>query len=925
MRVHSVTAHAFGALVDETLALAEGMTVIVGENESGKSTWHAATYAAICGTRRSRGQPRREERRFAEMHQPWDNDGWMVSARIELDDGRCIELRNDLAGRVECSATDLTLGTDVSGEIMNEGAPDAALWLGLDRTSFAATACIPQSEVLQVIERANGLQECLQRAAATAGTDATAAAAIERIVAFARDRVGLDRANSNKPLRRALNYVNSSKVELDRRRKAHDEYLDRLLHVDSLHARAQVAVGRVLLAEAVQAETEADRLEAQAEKAAALLAQHPGGAPETATDEDELGQRAQLALVTWTQRPEACKLPSRTTRTIQDELDSLPDEPNGDQEMHPSVRAAVSSLDALIRQLDLHDQTRPAGPTKPPAVAAGDQELLDLAIIIEAPSPVVPDDLAKAEQVTRQGAEQASSQSGTKILLPAGAVALVLGVLIAIALSLAAGVAISLLGILLAAIGLVVGRGQDPLAAALTHAQAEGRLRIAQEHVDEVAERRRQALDRCQQLGLAADPQVLRNIPSLRYQALSSLSDFQHWSEQRADLRAQIDAATTVLQSALSARSASPGRGSADEALAAARTYGDDCAARCTEAARARRRVPLEAELLVAEQAELRLAADEAARSEAVDLVVAVAAECSLPSGGPEEAAEGLTRWLENRSARLADLGKSQQEWADLNALLDGHELADLQRVAAMARRRAAEARTKVRPDVSERFDAARIDQTLAQRREEARAAEQVAAGADGELRQVAEGLLDVAEAEEELATAEVELDRVHTLDATLGKTREFLEQAQTRVHRSMAPVLAAALKERLPAATGGRYIDAIVDTSTLRVQVCGPGRAWRDADRLSYGTAEQVYLLLRVALAERLTDGRDTCPLLLDDVTVHADRVRSREMLSLLLQVAETRQVILFTQEELVASWARETLDSPRHAVRELDRLPIT
>ena len=87
------------------------------------------------------------------------------------------------------------------------------------------------------------------------------------------------------------------------------------------------------------------------------------------------------------------------------------------------------------------------------------------------------------------------------------------------------------------------------------------------------------------------------------------------------------------------------------------------------------------------------------------------------------------------------------------------------------------------------------------------------------------------------------------------------------------------------------------------------PTRRWRKADLLSYGTAEQVYLLLRVALADHLTRHHDTCPLVLDDVTVHADPARTHDILDLLLTTASQRQVILFTQEEQVAAWARELL----------------
>ena len=55
MRIESVTAHAFGPLAGQTLELAPGMTVVTGLNESGKSSWHAAFYSALCGRRRGPG------------------------------------------------------------------------------------------------------------------------------------------------------------------------------------------------------------------------------------------------------------------------------------------------------------------------------------------------------------------------------------------------------------------------------------------------------------------------------------------------------------------------------------------------------------------------------------------------------------------------------------------------------------------------------------------------------------------------------------------------------------------------------------------------------------------------------------------------------------------------------------------------------
>ena len=181
-----------------------------------------------------------------------------------------------------------------------------------------------------------------------------------------------------------------------------------------------------------------------------------------------------------------------------------------------------------------------------------------------------------------------------------------------------------------------------------------------------------------------------------------------------------------------------------------------------------------------------------------------------------------------------------------------------------------------------------------------------------------------VARADEEVEAAESELRRIEQLRRTTALTRRFLARAQEQAHQDMAPVLATTLRGWLPAVTRGRYVDATVDPETLAIQVYGSSGRWRPADRLSAGTTDQVYLLLRVALAQHLATTGETCPLLLDGVTAQSDDERTREILDLLLRLAAERQVVLFTQEETVLRWAREHVDGDRHLVRELTRLPV-
>ena len=65
-------------------------------------------------------------------------------------------------------------------------------------------------------------------------------------------------------------------------------------------------------------------------------------------------------------------------------------------------------------------------------------------------------------------------------------------------------------------------------------------------------------------------------------------------------------------------------------------------------------------------------------------------------------------------------------------------------------------------------------------------------------------------------------------------------------------------------------------------------GVLWR-----SDGTADQLYLALRLAVAEELTPD---APLVLDDAFVRFDDTRTAAALKILKEYAENKQVILFT-----------------------------
>jgi hypothetical protein len=777
MRIHSVTAHAFGPLREDTLAFAEGMTVVVGDNESGKSSWHAAIFAALCGRRRGRGQPRRDEQRFADLHKPWDHDDWRVSAQISLDDGRRIELQHDLAGKVDCQANDLDIGQDVSSEVIHEGSPDGSRWLGLDRSTFVATACVEQAQLRRVLGEADGLQQHLQRAAATAGTDTTTAAALERLDAFQREQVGTDRANSTKPLRRAMQAHERAHHELEHTRRAHADYLARLQWVDELREAAAAAAAHVRAHEAAEAAARARRRTTQAARASELYAVYGDTTPVSVADDDALARQVAEASAAWRSMPPQPVAPTRTSQQLREELSGLPAPPVGDVEEHPSVRRALEGVCRGQAQIESHDRHRPLNHTPTvPNVAATDDELLDLARALETQPPVL----------TPPGTAGATTPADpprwrmATALLVAGALVAVIGVVLLVSTGSAVGIA----GIVLGAALLIGGA----LTRKRRHDGVEviDRVDAARVSASEATGRRERAAARCRELGVAADPILLRGMPKERAQEWAQAGNHQRWAQRRAELHRELLAAANELARALAERGQLSDGLDAPMLLVAAAQYREACRVRAAQASAARRHDDLTAQLTACQAAEARAARDARERSHARQLAIAAARACSLPAQTPQEAATALDEWSRQRATQLATLSRAHPEWAKLQTLLEGGSIADLIQSAHSAADTAAELAAAVDRTLLASVDEAMAGDRLPELRQAASAAQTQTATAEGELHAWAATIDSVPEAEEALEAAKAELERVRELQRTLDLTRDsYRSPSQTSTGRS--------------------------------------------------------------------------------------------------------------------------------------------
>ncbi|MCC8357486.1 MAG: AAA family ATPase [Oscillospiraceae bacterium] len=135
--------------------------------------------------------------------------------------------------------------------------------------------------------------------------------------------------------------------------------------------------------------------------------------------------------------------------------------------------------------------------------------------------------------------------------------------------------------------------------------------------------------------------------------------------------------------------------------------------------------------------------------------------------------------------------------------------------------------------------------------------------------------------------------------DEALALAIEAMEQADRELRGRFSPKIAAKAAEMFARLTAGRY-----DQITLARDLSARAKRTEDAasqeeSYLSQGARDQLYLSLRLALCELVLPEDDPCPIILDDALVTFDQPRLEQALTLLRELGETRQILLFSCQE--------------------------
>jgi uncharacterized protein YhaN len=151
-----------------------------------------------------------------------------------------------------------------------------------------------------------------------------------------------------------------------------------------------------------------------------------------------------------------------------------------------------------------------------------------------------------------------------------------------------------------------------------------------------------------------------------------------------------------------------------------------------------------------------------------------------------------------------------------------------------------------------------------------------------------------------EIATLTAETDDLVRERDRKWLLSRLLKEADRRFREEHQPDLMRRASAYLAHLTGGRYDRILADESedSELFRIAGPALAGPIPLRhpISTGTLEQAYLSLRLAIVDHLDHGTEPLPLFIDEIFVNWDAERRSRGLEVVTQIAETRQVFVFT-----------------------------
>ena len=162
----------------------------------------------------------------------------------------------------------------------------------------------------------------------------------------------------------------------------------------------------------------------------------------------------------------------------------------------------------------------------------------------------------------------------------------------------------------------------------------------------------------------------------------------------------------------------------------------------------------------------------------------------------------------------------------------------------------------------------------------------------------------ELADAENALAKKQAEREVLQGEYDAISLAMDALTRANAVLQSRFSPALGQRAAELFERMTGGKYHAVLLDRSFRAAAEETGSPIARDVGSLSQGTADQLYLAVRLAICELVLDTSRSVPLVLDDALVRFDDARCAQALELLLEESRHRQILLLTCQHREAQY---------------------
>lgn len=162
--------------------------------------------------------------------------------------------------------------------------------------------------------------------------------------------------------------------------------------------------------------------------------------------------------------------------------------------------------------------------------------------------------------------------------------------------------------------------------------------------------------------------------------------------------------------------------------------------------------------------------------------------------------------------------------------------------------------------------------------------------------------LENLANVEEALVNSNEEMVNLKVLEKSMNLAKEILEHSYEKMKNTVTPKFTDKLSETIEEITNGKYTKVRFNDDTGLVVELENGN-YVPVSRLSIGTIDQLYLSLRLAMVEELSE--EKIPIILDETFAYYDTERLKNILRYMAKRFRNHQIIIFTctnrEEELL------------------------